>query len=492
MKNKLISLIITLSFFFNINVPITYAAVSKSVQNQKILEGNKLVGVGHSAYNNHNFLKAGESYEKAYQITGTKLYKENADVAYKAYVSDLLNTKSYEKALFYANKLFSANSNDKQVKELLSEIYFSRGQEYFYTGESTKAKSDIEMSIKYAIDAEQKNRGKDALEKLKQISDSNSQVTPKYQETSDGSFLEVLNAVEIKLYGKSNETQPVLDRIKKLEKESLGKNYENDSLIVRVDRLKRSIIPEYTVSQSQQQSFHLDNPNDANYVQSINEQSMGRVTVFGKMPITVYIEDADVKPYKKFYTDEVEEALHSWEKATDDKIKFKIINDPMKSDIKIVWTENFEDFPWKPVIKKEDLSAEKERMKYKKASTLVQMGSIAAMLAGGLLGVPVIGGVGAVGNQLASPLLMMKGTNNERLSPDVKINVKITKNLTDEQSKIKIKEITMHQIGHALGIYGHSSNPNDIMYENFAVDKLSERDKNTIKFIYADVEPAKK
>ena len=50
--------------------------------------------------------------------------------------------------------------------------------------------------------------------------------------------------------------------------------------------------------------------------------------------------------------------------------------------------------------------------------------------------------------------------------------------------------ICLHEIGHALGLMGHSSQHNDVMYSSMplaTIDRgLSERDKNTLKYLYSD------
>lgn len=61
--------------------------------------------------------------------------------------------------------------------------------------------------------------------------------------------------------------------------------------------------------------------------------------------------------------------------------------------------------------------------------------------------------------------------------------------LTDSKQMRSTKQIypvVLHEIGHALGISGHSKSNNDIMYENNYTndDHLSNRDINTLKAIY--------
>jgi predicted Zn-dependent protease len=44
--------------------------------------------------------------------------------------------------------------------------------------------------------------------------------------------------------------------------------------------------------------------------------------------------------------------------------------------------------------------------------------------------------------------------------------------------------VAIHELGHALGILRHSSNPNDIMFSNPTVPLPSERDRNTVQVMY--------
>ena len=52
---------------------------------------------------------------------------------------------------------------------------------------------------------------------------------------------------------------------------------------------------------------------------------------------------------------------------------------------------------------------------------------------------------------------------------------------------VQLNKITLHEIGHAIGILGHSDNVNDIMYYSTATPRLStvsKKDIETVKKIY--------
>ncbi len=60
----------------------------------------------------------------------------------------------------------------------------------------------------------------------------------------------------------------------------------------------------------------------------------------------------------------------------------------------------------------------------------------------------------------------------------------------EEQIK-KIKIIAAREVGHALGLWGFSPNPDDLMFEGEVTElKLSDRDKNTLKKLY-ELDPQK-
>ncbi|MEI8390697.1 MAG: matrixin family metalloprotease [bacterium] len=472
MKTKIISLILSIFLLFE-TMPVI--AVVHQVRNSPA----QFVETAHKAYNRNDFLKAGQYYEKAYSVEKNQVFIDNAITAYSSYAFNLANEKKYDEAIKYCQKVLSLRQSEQNTKELLSDIYYSRSSYNFYNGNPQKAKEDLENSLKYSMLPEQAQKAREGLSQLKETG-GDLEFKPITTSAPD-SMPELVKLVEMKIYGKSHDNLPVLERIAKLEKDIFNKNYNDESLTVRLDRLKKAALPE--LAQKPANNFG----EEQDYIQDIIEQSSGTAKIFGKMPIIVYIDDADVKNYKKYYRDAVKDAMKEWENASGGKIKFETSNDPKNANLKIVWTEYFEDFAWQPELKKEDVSAEKQKLKYKKASSIVQIGSIAAMVLGGLVGVPVIGLVGSVGGSVASPLLQYKGLNLDDRIMKVKINTDCTSGMTKEQSFEKIKQIAMHQLGHSIGIYGHSPDSNDIMYGNFNVNKLSDRDKNTIKEIYKNV-----
>ena len=68
----------------------------------------------------------------------------------------------------------------------------------------------------------------------------------------------------------------------------------------------------------------------------------------------------------------------------------------------------------------------------------------------------------------------------------IAISLEPLSKLTKEEQIKKLKIISAREVGHALGLWGFSPSPDDLMFEGEVKElKLSERDKNTIKKLYA-------
>jgi tetratricopeptide (TPR) repeat protein len=78
-------------------------------------------------------------------------------------------------------------------------------------------------------------------------------------------------------------------------------------------------------------------------------------------------------------------------------------------------------------------------------------------------------------------------TDNPMKSLKVSITVNTGERFSDlsiENRKEQVRKLVLHELGHAIGIWGHSKDPNDIMYTHPIVSSLSQRDIKTVRRLY--------
>jgi len=251
MFKKIFTLIIICHFtIFTIVMPV----YSSNIKNTE--QANLLSKQGHEAYLEKDYLKAGELYNQAYKFNKIPLYKENSLTAYSNYLTELANDEKYDEAISFALDLLKKNPENKTFKEILSDVYFLRSSEYFYSEEIEKSRLDSENSMKYSILDEQKNRAVERLEQIKMLTQKEFKT---YTASDDNSIQTSLDLLESKLYKQTFNSLPMLQRVENLEKAALGQVYESDSLIIRIDRLKKALIAQYT--------SNINNPD--NYINEI-------------------------------------------------------------------------------------------------------------------------------------------------------------------------------------------------------------------------------
>ena len=137
------------------------------------------------------------------------------------------------------------------------------------------------------------------------------------------------------------------------------------------------------------------------------------------MPLKVYIQrQSNINGFQNSYPVDVARAFKEWKTATRNKVDFKVINNPDDADIQVLWVGQ---------LKKQDL--------YESAK-----------------GHGYVWGVTKLGNPTVIYLVTTHPVNNNQpLSSQV------------------IYMIALHEIGHALGLWWHTSSPEDIMYPDFIV-----------------------
>lgn len=156
-----------------------------------------------------------------------------------------------------------------------------------------------------------------------------------------------------------------------------------------------------------------------------------------KMPLKVFIADGSgIENYKEVYKQMLRQAFLSWSEASANEISFSFVESPQAADISCRWTANLKD--------------------------LVN---------------PVEGGQALVAKSLHGQVIkaeILILTRNPSLPP-----------FPDSF----VRHVCLHEVGHSLGLSGHSSQPGDIMFAAASYESatgiLSQRDKKTMLMHYA-------
>ena len=157
-----------------------------------------------------------------------------------------------------------------------------------------------------------------------------------------------------------------------------------------------------------------------------------------RLPVKVHVASGSRVPgYRTEYQGIMNDSFKSWSQASQDKIKFDFVNKPEGADIECIWTNDYS-----------------------------QVSS------------PAEGGEAQVS-------WTSKGIEHVKvviLTADPTPDSPLTQN--------QVQAVCLHEIGHALGLIGHSPKPNDVMFCSMpSADTkvaLSPRDVGTIRHLYAN------
>ncbi len=190
------------------------------------------------------------------------------------------------------------------------------------------------------------------------------------------------------------------------------------------------------------------NTSQTDYFNHITLFSDGRITRFTHTPIQVYISPV-IK--ESPFLPEIRYAMQIWESVSKGKIKFHETDTSIEADIRISWGySNLMDFHDTRLG-----SAVLRRLTDKTSST--------------------------------SYLDNHVGNTTPQHSRNISVEVILILEGEEPHTELSQKEmrtVCLHEIGHAIGLWGHSPHPGDICYPTASSQYPSQRDINTLLKLY--------
>lgn len=195
-----------------------------------------------------------------------------------------------------------------------------------------------------------------------------------------------------------------------------------------------------------------DSPTQTDYFEQITLFSGGRITRFTQMPIRVHISPT-LKALP--YLNEIRYAMRTWETATDGKIQFQETETPEQADIRVISTYTGSLSFLDTRLGSAELTR-LEQGRYTVSGTDVQAQNDNA-------------------NQPTNTL------TNFRVEV---ILVLESDGTTGELSQEEMRTVCLHEFGHAIGLWGHSPNTDDVCHAMATVQHPTQRDINTLLKVY--------
>lgn len=171
----------------------------------------------------------------------------------------------------------------------------------------------------------------------------------------------------------------------------------------------------------------------------LSEAMLGRGSRWdaSSMPLSVFIEKGSAEGYRDEFTEILKQSFLDWQAASQGRLSIKFVDKAKDALIRCSWTDNLRDLTSPVEGGKAEISQNQQ------------------------------------GKIVKAEILLL--TSNKKLYNAFSVDY--------------MKHVCMHEIGHALGLVGHSSGPEDMMFAaanpEAATTALSDRDKKTIFMLYS-------
>lgn len=218
------------------------------------------------------------------------------------------------------------------------------------------------------------------------------------------------------------------------------------------------------------------------YIEDVFHVTEGKVIRWARFPLRVYIDEPKkVEHFHPGYIKAVDAALAAWKRGSNGFVDFVPVKNKDASDIRILWADTaYEDrFDDDSGAKKTNYDA----LKPPKPSPVSRVLQIASMVTPGYFSLLPQAANAAVNYTMLKQLQVIIDEST------LTIGLKQTETMTPEQAQAWVQAVLTHEIGHALGIKGHSHHTEDLMAERPVSQKTPPgptlRDLNTLREIYS-------